>query len=131
MLAELDVRFNVGPGPTGGAVVLRVHQQVISHLISGLRREVTVRALQQEHTWRRQSVQRKNFFFGARYVMMDHVCSVGSGAAAAVRTQQTVDVSRVVSREIRGVGSTLQTHQPVSVIRGTPVDSAVGRSLGW
>lgn len=48
-------------------------------------------------------------------LLLDHVCSVGSGAAAAVRTQQTVDVCRVVSREVGGVGSTLQTHRPFSI----------------
>lgn len=41
---------------------------------------------------------------------LDHVTGVGSGAAAAVRTQQAVDVGGVVGGEIPHDGSTLQTH---------------------
>lgn len=114
-------------------MVLRVRQQVIGHLISVVRCEAAVRTPKQEHTGRRQSVQRKSFVSGLRHVMVDHVGGVGSGAAAAVRTKQTVDVSRVVSREVGRVGSTLQTNQPVFVTEGTPVDldSAAEWSLGW
>lgn len=47
--------------------------------------------------------------------LLDHVSSIGPGAAAAVGAQQAVDVSRIVGGEIGGVGPALQTHQPVVI----------------
>lgn len=58
--------------------------------------------------------------------LLDHVGGVGSGAAAAVRAEQTADVSRVVSREVGRVGSTLQTDQPLFITRGTPEETSRG-----
>lgn len=158
--------------------MLRVHQQVISHLVRNLGPEVTVRAVQQKHTeggnytdeedtrpqnskspplicsmtvgaspWRGAPVQRNHRVFGPRHVvavdnnntisntqpaannakqqalratraqfLLDHVSGVGSGATAAVQTQQAADMSRVVSGEVRRVGSTLQTHQTLHAV---------------
>lgn len=52
--------------------------------------------------------------------LLDHVCGVRSGAAAAVRTQQTAHVSRVVGREVRDTGAALQTPRMVFLTPGRP-----------
>lgn len=57
-------------------------------------------------------------------VLLDHVGGVRSGAAAAIGTQQTVHVCRVVGQEVPDFGSTLQTPQTVSMATGHPARHA-------
>lgn len=91
--------------------------------------------------WRRNSVKRNHSVLGWRHVvaekdnkvnrqltlkpstgntgstgnwrlLLDHVSGVRPRAAAAVGTQQTADMGRVVGREVGDRGSTLHTPQP-------------------
>lgn len=54
------------------------------------------------------------------WFLLDHMCGVRSRAAAAVGTQQTTHVSRVVGREVQNPGSTLQTPQMFFTTPGRP-----------
>lgn len=57
---------------------------------------------------------------GSTRLLLDHVSGVRPRAAAAVRTQQTVHVGRVVGREVRDKGSTLHTPQAFWDTAGSP-----------
>lgn len=54
------------------------------------------------------------------WFLLDHMCGVRSRAAAAVGTQQTTHVSRVVGREVQNPGSTLQAPQMFFIAPGRP-----------
>lgn len=86
-----------------------------NHFVFGWRHVVTVndnKASEQTADAQRRS--------GSTRLLLDHVSGVRPRAAAAVPTQQTAHVRRVVGREVRDNGSTLHTPQMFLVTAGGP-----------